>query len=264
MINILWPKHVPITSEDSIAEQRRMLLEDQLRKSGRVPIQVNINMDSIMPFSEIADLLEVEVHRWRIIHLLTSDRRSVNPTLRTRVAQFFARPLPCLRCLHVGNVCLEDDQWNPAGMFVRVEAPSLHTLSCHTYLVLPLSNYYLRYLSITSINLDNLQPPLDRLRLEFRQLVELRITGCNPGAFLAACSTPNLVKLIVNAETLSYTHPHTLSHYLHLRELQWDDRGPDPAFSMLLPRCPNLTRFANYIVGGKTRFRKPPETIHPP
>ncbi|KAG8984060.1 hypothetical protein FRB90_005592, partial [Tulasnella sp. 427] len=118
-------------------------------------------------------------------------------------------------------------------------APSLHALSCHTHLVLPLSNDYLRYLSITSINLDSIQPPLDRSRLEFRQLVELRITGCNPGAFLAACSTP----------TLSYTHPQALPHYLHLRELQWDDRGPDPAFLMLLLRCPNLTRFANYIVG---------------
>ncbi|KAG8973741.1 hypothetical protein FRB90_009875, partial [Tulasnella sp. 427] len=250
MINVLpLPNTFPITPGHDVAEHRRMMLEAQLRRSGSVPIQVNIDMDSVMKFSEIADLLEAEGRRWRIINLLASNRRTNDPTRLSRLAQLFTRPFPCLKSLHMGNVCLADDKGHSVAMVVQVDAPALHAVSCHSHLVLPLSNDCLRYLSVTRINLDKMQLHLDRSRLEFGQLVELRISRCNPGALLAAFSTPNLVKLIVDSKYSDYTPPESLNQYPNLKELQWDDMGPDPTFSMLLPRCPNLTRFADYIVG---------------
>lgn len=93
---------------------------------------------------------------------------------------------------------------------------------------------------------------MGELRVELEQLFELRITNCDSGAILSALSTPFLSKLVVDGPVAPYLVPIanlSLPQYHHLKELQWRDLGRDQTLTTLLPLCPNLTVFANYIVG---------------
>ncbi|KAG8924782.1 hypothetical protein FRC01_011061 [Tulasnella sp. 417] len=100
-----------------------------------------------------------------------------------------------------------------------------------------------------NVDLKNLNPPVDGLRVELEQLVELRITDCDPGAVLSTFSTPILGKLVLDNKRRSYVLPESLPEHQHLKELQWNDVGQDPTFTRFLSLCPNVTVYADYVVG---------------
>ncbi|KAG9026407.1 hypothetical protein FS837_004622 [Tulasnella sp. UAMH 9824] len=85
-------------------------------------------------------------------------------------------------------------------------------------------------------------------RVELSGLVELRIIGQDPLSILSIFLTPALCKLVIRGMSFS-PFLESLPQYQHLKELQWDDNGPRDYFNKLAPLCPNITSFANYIVG---------------
>ncbi|KAG8929268.1 hypothetical protein FRC01_004615, partial [Tulasnella sp. 417] len=91
--------------------------------------------------------------------------------------------------------------------------------------------------------------PIGQSQIELPELLELRITNCKPGPVLSTFSTPALRALVIYALEMSGESPEDLPEYPHLRDLQWFDVGNDPAFKLVFRRCPNLTRYANYVVG---------------
>ncbi|KIO21475.1 hypothetical protein M407DRAFT_28930 [Tulasnella calospora MUT 4182] len=245
----MWPKGAkPL----GYGEAQRMFLKQQLAGSGEVPIQVNVVMDKVDDFTVTFDLLRSQAHRWQVFNLLTApDSGMSEPIDQSQLEGLFNLPLPCLTSLHVGRCWVRPATGDRRRISasLQVDAPRLRALSCELHLAIPRSPSHLRYLSITGVHLENLQPSVDGLRVELDQLLELQITACNAGAILSAFSTPILSKLVVDTKTASYPVPQSLPQYQHLKELQWDDLGPDPTFSMFLPLCPHLTFFADYVVG---------------
>ncbi|KAG9039874.1 hypothetical protein FS837_000893 [Tulasnella sp. UAMH 9824] len=245
----LWPKGA---EKLGYGETQRVVLERELTASGELPIQINVGLDDVDDFQATFDLLREQAHRWQVFNLFTEpDRDMIKPIGQSQFEGLFNLPLPCLTALHIGGRWVRPDTNRRARMSasLQVDAPRLRALSCELHLVVPRSPSHLQFLSITGVHLEQLEPSVNELRVELNQLVELRITACNPGAILSTFSTPILNKLVVDTKTASYTVPQSLPQYQHLKELQWDDLGPDPTFSMFLPRCSNLEFFADYVVG---------------
>ncbi|KAG8954841.1 hypothetical protein FRC04_010323 [Tulasnella sp. 424] len=234
----------PQTSESQLSA-----LELQLRRSGQLPIHINIEQQHVVDFGAVVDALQVHRHRWQTFNLLAS-KHTRRRIIRSQLIEIFKNPLPSLTSLQIGRGPLQLAEDEPLiATWFQVKAPRLHSLSSEFHLILPFSPSPLRTLTITGVDLERLYPPLDGLRVQLDQLVELRMEDCNPGAVLSILDTPRLSGLVVDCKTRNHPSPHSLPSYHELKELQWDDLGPDSTFSMLLPLCPNLTFFADYIVG---------------
>ncbi|KAG8924781.1 hypothetical protein FRC01_011060 [Tulasnella sp. 417] len=231
---------------------QRTTLERLLKQSGELSIHVNVGTNDIEDFAAIFDLLQNGAHRWQVFNLIAPSKNSMSvPIRQSQFCGLLNVPLPCLTSLHIGGCWVEPDGGEDLTMSagLQVDAPNLRALSCELHLAIPRSPSRLRYLSITNVDLESLRPPVDGLPVELDQLVELRITACHVGAILSAFFTPILSKLVVNTKSEYYTVSQSTPQYLHLKELQWDDWGRDPAFSTFLPLCPNLTFFSDYVVG---------------
>ncbi|KAG8913720.1 hypothetical protein FRC01_004413 [Tulasnella sp. 417] len=233
-------------------DYQKRALERQLKRCGELPVQVNVGADHVDDIAAIFDLLQNQAHRWQVFNLLTQPPND-KPTAigHSQLLGLFNRPLHCLTLLHIGACWVKSDEGDgrTISASLRVDAPNLRALSCDQHLVIPCIPSRLRFLSIANVDLEDLRPPVDGLRIELDQLVELRITESNPGAILSAFSTPILRKLVIDDRDPGDPVTESLPQYQHLKELQWYDVGPDPAFTAFLSRCPNLTVFADYVVG---------------
>ncbi|KAG8906317.1 hypothetical protein FRC01_008053 [Tulasnella sp. 417] len=233
-------------------ESQKRALERQLKRCGELPIQVNVGADHVDDIAAIFDLLQNQAHRWQVFNLLTQPPNDKPKAIgHSQLLDLFTRPLHCLTLLHIGACWVQPDEGDGRTTFasLQVDAPNLRALSCDQHLVIPRIPSRLRFLSIANVDLEDLRPPIDGLRVELDQLVELRITESDPGAILSAFSTPILSKLVINNEEPSYPAAESLPQYQHLKELQWYDVGPDRTFTTFLLRCPNLKVFADYVVG---------------
>ncbi|KAG8929266.1 hypothetical protein FRC01_004613 [Tulasnella sp. 417] len=239
------------TGRSGNGEAQRMNLQRQLKRSGELPIQINVQLDSVEDPAAVVDLLRNQAHRWQALNLLPTWRTGLRrPIRQNQLSGLFDLPLPCLTSLNIGRRLISPDLGEGNGTTSwQVGAPHLRALSCDLRLVIPTSPSHLRYLSIANIDLEDLQPFPDELSVELGQLVELRITTCNLGAILSTFSAPILNKLIVEDCQSDDPPLKPLPQYQHLKELQWEDFGPDPTFAALVSLCPNLRLFSNYIAG---------------
>lgn len=239
------------TSIPGHADYQKEDTERQLERSGERSIQVNVGMDKIEDVEVVFGLLRNQAHRWQVFNLLTAETRMSEEIGQSEFMSLFNLPLPRLTSLHVGRCWVRMDASERfEGICFQVDAPNLHALSCEVHLALPHSPSRLKFLSLRSVYLGELRPPVGELRVKLEQLSELRITDCNLGAILSAFSTPFLSKLVVDDPVGHDPVPDlSLPQYHHLKELQWRDVGWDQALTNLLPLCPNLVVFANYIVG---------------
>ncbi|KAG8900663.1 hypothetical protein FRC00_011849, partial [Tulasnella sp. 408] len=113
---------------------------------------------------------------------------------------------------------------------ISVDAPELQSLSCHFHIVFPISPLLLTSLSLTAIEVEYLESFLYSGCIHLPRLLDLHLS-----------------KLTVLEETPSDVDPGPLLQYSLLEELQWSDTGYTPTLPMVLARCPNLLRFANYL-----------------
>ncbi|KAG8909184.1 hypothetical protein FRC01_007089, partial [Tulasnella sp. 417] len=67
MINVgMWA-----SLDSSQGESQKAALERQLKRSGELPIHVNVRTDDIGDFAAVFDLLQNEAHRWQVFNLIT-------------------------------------------------------------------------------------------------------------------------------------------------------------------------------------------------
>ncbi|KAG8925178.1 hypothetical protein FRC00_004256, partial [Tulasnella sp. 408] len=232
-----------------------------LERSGRLPLTVVMCPENIQDIGSVSEAIQKHFDRLEILSLIAEDnrpgpswpdgRREPTRTTGYQVSGLLARPMPSLKVLSVAE-CLKPLVDRLSGRLmstqkdVRVDAPELETLSCHTHFIIPESPARLSSLSITRVNLDR----LGRRPVELPHLVDLKIENCDAGTILSSFVIPSLRRLVVgNWDWETRNTLAQLPRYDTLQELQWSTTGTDPVFVPLCRLCPNLKRYCNYIEG---------------
>ncbi|KAG8946785.1 hypothetical protein FRC04_011441 [Tulasnella sp. 424] len=226
-------------------------LKRALGRSGQLPLMAIIAPERLPRFQVVHEALHSDdFQRFSTLAFVVPDR--IAPTLQTTgedILQLLQNPLPSLKRLHVGRLRF-DPKNGYVTLQITIDAPELRELSFERHFIFPEFPSRLTSLSITSVSNNSLGVPLTPGCLEIPLLLDLCISECNPTPFLLAFITPSLRRLVVTYDVSTIDElPPPLRAYPNLEELQWSDRGPDQTFSTLLPLCPNLTRYSNYLIG---------------
>ncbi|KAG9026408.1 hypothetical protein FS837_004623, partial [Tulasnella sp. UAMH 9824] len=228
-------------------EAERIMLERRLKRSGELPFQVNIESNSDVDLELIFDCLRSQEHRWQALDLFPTHISA--SVYRSQLTSLFSTPLSCLTSLRVGPFWAWMESGSTKRTWFWVDAPNLCALSCESNFVIPHSTSSLKFLSLTFVFPLFLEPRVGEPRVELGGLIELRILHCDAMPILSIFFTPNLCRLVVRGVPRSSPPPGSLAQYQHLKELQCADGGPPEHFHILAPLCPNITSFANYVVG---------------
>ncbi|KAG9051180.1 hypothetical protein FS837_011295 [Tulasnella sp. UAMH 9824] len=214
-------------------------------RSGTPPLTVTIAPERLVDFPRVVECLDRAVYRLDTLNIIPM--YDIPQGWCSHVGNLFERSFPTLQRLSVGNfVTYAYPRSLP--LEISVNAPELQNLSCRFHLVTPLSPHLLTSLSLTAIEVYDLEQFLSSGCIQLPRLLDLRLdVSSDAGQFLSTFSTPSLQKLTVLEETPSVADPRPLSQYPLLEELQWSDTGYTPTLPMVLARCPNLIRFANYL-----------------
>ncbi|KAG8895584.1 hypothetical protein FRC00_007260, partial [Tulasnella sp. 408] len=239
-------------------------LKGVLRRSGQLPLSVMIAPESVAQFRAVEKALGDECHRISTLTLVRMDERVEGMPSAEGVQQFLQHPFPSLKRLSVGNIYTSTDPEQSKRLQIMVESPQLQELHSHYHFIFPKSPSCLTSVSLTSVySFPN--SPVIPSTFDLPSLLDLRISDCNPSAFLSAFVTPSLRKLFIIDDVPTSGPVPPLRLYPSLEEVQWTDRGPDRTFAAFLPLCPNLVRYSNYQVGHekeiKFQFIDTPATV---
>ncbi|KAG9048350.1 hypothetical protein FS837_000153 [Tulasnella sp. UAMH 9824] len=239
-------------------------LKGVLRRSGLLPLSVMIAPESVAQFRAVEQALGDECHRISTLTLVRMDERVEGMPSAEDVQQFLQHPFPSLKRLSVGNIYTSNDSEQSDRLQIMVDSPQLQELSSHYHFIFPKSPSYLTSISLTSVY-PFPSSPLIPSTFDLPSLLDLRISNCEPSAFLSAFITPSLRKLFVIDDVPASGPVPPLRLYPSLEEVQWTDRGPDHTFFAFLPLCPNLIRYSNYQMGHekdiKFQFIDTPATV---
>ncbi|KIO21469.1 hypothetical protein M407DRAFT_28923 [Tulasnella calospora MUT 4182] len=225
----------------------------RLKKSGSLPIYVTVAPEYISDFSTVLDILKEHAHQLETINIVKM-RHLKSVTLRhissEQLLQLFRLSLPSLKRLHIDAFRLVPPRPEPwVGGRVEIDAPQLYHLSSHFHILIPHNPSQLTSLSMSGIDMLTLQSTLTQGQVQLPKLLHLRIVDCEPGLLLSTLSIPLLQVLVYHSEEPSTQPPEELPEYSHVKDLQWSDVGLDPTFDLVFRCCPNLTRYANYVIG---------------
>lgn len=225
-------------------------LREYLTRSGQLPIDVTIAAYSALDFKPVVQTLHEHAHRLDALSAIRWDEGNWYSGLyRNPIEELLHCPFPTLKHLFIGP-CPTSFSWRTASQSrINTESPQLRTLACSYHLIIPSQPSLLTHLALDWVDLDAIRPPLEESTIELPHLLELCLKDCHPTVILSTLSAPALQKLAVRQTTSSHLSPREIPSYLNLREIQWQDVLPDPALRVVLRSCPNLTSFANYIVG---------------
>ncbi|KAG8924780.1 hypothetical protein FRC01_011059 [Tulasnella sp. 417] len=226
-----------------------------LERSGSLPLRLTVAPEF---FSKVGWLEVIRKHARRLesLDLVYNPK---NGTIRRispeHLVQLLELPFLSLKRLHLGRLyfTLTTLGWSDPFQ-INLNAPHLHQLSYHFQLIIPSTPSRLTFLSISGSDFSLIKLPIGQSQIELPELLELRITDCEPAPVLSVFSTPALQALAINADEISAEVPEDLPEYPHLRDLQWLDVGNDQTFELVFRHCPNLTRYANYVVGSENKL----------
>ncbi|KAG8894164.1 hypothetical protein FRC00_009404 [Tulasnella sp. 408] len=250
----------PEESQWRTVRQRELILEIQkrLEKSGSLPLHLAIAPEFVTEFDFMLQVLEKHVCRVETLNILTaSKRRSIRYIRQEDFEHLLGLSLSSLKRLYIGKLDIADalpETDDSSLLQINLDAPHLDELFYHFHAIFPTSPSRLTLLSISRSSFSFVDPPFSRGQIELPELLELRIAKCAPGPILFVLSTPILQILIFHSSYTSVDEPEELPEYPHLRDLQWADEGPDPTFDLVFRRCPNLTRYANFVVGREKKI----------
>ncbi|KIO20980.1 hypothetical protein M407DRAFT_29367 [Tulasnella calospora MUT 4182] len=220
--------------------------------------------ECIEHFQVVEEALSDQFQRIGTLSLVKTNKRVEGMPHAEDIQQFLKHPFPTLKCLNVGDIYISADPEQSSRLQIMIDSPQLQHLSSHSHFIFPKSSSCLISISFTSIYPFPSSPLLPS-SFDLPLLLNLRLSGCDPSAFLSAFITPSLHKLFVIDDVPAHGPIPPLRLYPRLEELQWTDRGPDPTFSTLLPLFPNLIQYSNYQVGHekniKFQFIDTPATI---
>ncbi|KAG9048351.1 hypothetical protein FS837_000154 [Tulasnella sp. UAMH 9824] len=222
-----------------------------LERSGQLPLSVMIapeRVERLVHFPNVHEALEDHLQRVETFSLVRMEGKRQNMPSRRDIELLLRHPLPSLKRLNVDNfkTCYAGTWWSDR-LRITVDSPQLEELSCHYHFIVPQSPLHLISISLSSI--DSLTDSFIPKKIDLPLLLDLRLTKCNVTTVLSAFVTPSLRRLFVDENLQRFLIPSSLRPYPKLEELQWNDEGSDPTFSALLPLCPNLIRYSNYLVG---------------
>ncbi|KAG8954839.1 hypothetical protein FRC04_010321 [Tulasnella sp. 424] len=230
-------------------------LRERFGKSGSLPLHLTIAPGFISDFGIVLRLLKEHAVRLETLTILsnTSMKASLAHDISSEhLLQLLKLPLSSLKRLQMDELTIAN--FTPEAdttLRIDIDAPTLHQLSSNIYFVIPQTPSRLTLLSIANLDLDSIRPSVNWSRTELPKLLELRMANCEPGLILSSLLTPALQALIFQGYAPTQV-PTELPEYSHLRDLQWFDTGPEPTFELVFRRCPNITRYANYVVGQET------------
>ncbi|KAG9039872.1 hypothetical protein FS837_000891 [Tulasnella sp. UAMH 9824] len=242
---------VGVTSEDRSGPGQEGLINAQnyLDKSGSLPLHLTIAPEYVSDSGFMLQILKKHVGRVEILNIISGEIDDRSIPLH-HLDQLLRLPFLSLKRLQLDE--LQVDISTPEmdlPLRIDLDAPHLHQLFYHLYVIISPTPSRLSLLSISGSDDEWIEPPAVRRQIELPELVELRITESDPGSILSMFATPVLQVLIVRCEYTSNKVPGKLPEYPHLRDLQWSDVGHDATFELVLQQSPNLRRYANYVIG---------------
>ncbi|KAG8901135.1 hypothetical protein FRC01_009917 [Tulasnella sp. 417] len=227
------------TEESSIVE-----LESTLARSGTLPFAVNVASGRLVDL-RLVECLYREAYRLSTLNIIPTYDNARR--WRSHVDHLSERSFPTLKRLTVGNV----PPWpttSTGSSQILVHAPDLQSLYCNHHVVFPFNPLRLTSLSLTGIDVHSFEALLSSGSFHLPQLTDLHLDFYDAARFLFISSTPSLKKLAVIERVPARSGPRPLPQYPQLEELQWSEAiFAGPNLGALLPRCPNLIRFANYL-----------------
>ncbi|KAG8946376.1 hypothetical protein FRC00_009631 [Tulasnella sp. 408] len=228
-------------------------LRAALERSGQLPLSVMMapeRIERLIHFPNVQEALEDHLQRVEAFSFVRMERKRQNIPSGRDIELLLGHPLPSLKRLNVDRFKISyTGYWWSDQLRITIDSPQLEELSCHYHFIIPQSPLHL-----TSISLSSVDSPTDSFtpkNIDLPLLLDLRLTKCNVATLLSAFVTPSLRRLFVDENGWRISTAPSLRPYPKLEELQWNDEGPDPTFSALLPLCPNLIRYSKYQVGGE-------------
>ncbi|KIO20996.1 hypothetical protein M407DRAFT_29383 [Tulasnella calospora MUT 4182] len=256
---------IPVNTDTPGADGRVEWLRECLKRSGDLSINLIITSERLLGLRPLLQTIHEHAYRFQTFTVvLWNGYKDQDPEVHIPpIKKLLDYSFPALK-----NLLLSPPSFQPfvPRLMINTESPELHTLSCFYHMIIPSQPSNLTRLTLKWFELDDIQPPLGGSQIELPNLLELCLKKCrNPLGILSALSAPALQKLTVH-QTKSYIRfPPEIPPYRNLRELQWEDVLPDLALGPVLRSCPNLTRFANYIVDRRQdlqiRIREGPPCI---
>lgn len=234
-------------------------LQDRIKRSGQLPLNLLIALDRLVKFDAVVDVLIQDAHRWGSVYLAHEDPapmfRLATQSFRD-VERLLSLPMPMLKSLSMERFRTPDGTLTLHTININNPLPSLERLSCTGHFVTLASAPLLTTITLTDVDMERLQPQPTPGPLEFASLTNFSIINSNHVLdILSIFPAPSLRKLITDSSTDVYDDqpqkPIPVFPVLNdLEELQWTDKGGDhQALKHLLGKCPNLRRFSNYVHG---------------
>ncbi|KAG8909085.1 hypothetical protein FRC01_007136 [Tulasnella sp. 417] len=219
-------------------------LERTLARSGTLPFAVNVASGRLADL-RLVECLYREAYRLSTLNIIATYD---NPHIwSSHVDHLSERSFPTLKRLTVGDVSTRRTNF-PGSFQILVHAPELQSLYCHYHVVFPFYPLRLTSLSLTGIDVHSFEALLSSDSFHLPQLIDLHLDFSDTALFLSRFSTPSLQKLAVIERMPLIFGPRPLSQYPQLEELQWSEAMfTGPTLATLLPQCPNVIRFANYL-----------------
>ncbi|KAG8909084.1 hypothetical protein FRC01_007135 [Tulasnella sp. 417] len=221
-------------------------LEMTLARSGTLPFAVNVASGRLVDH-RLVECLYREAYRLSTLNIISTDN---NPRRwRSHVDHLSERSFPTLKRLTVGHVPTWPSTSTGSSQML-VHAPELQSLYCSFHVVFPFNPLRLTSLSLTAIDLDSFEYLLELSSGSFHlpQLIDLHLDFYDAARFIVIFSTPSLKKLAVIERVSTIFERGPLPQYPQLEELEWSEAVfTGPNLAALLPQCPNLIRFANYL-----------------
>lgn len=243
-----WASSLPQgIGKESLAE----ILDQALERSAHLPIDVSVVPDRIPDFPTVTSTISKHAPRissLSLIHHFGRQSRAQELISPDQVKEFFAHSFPALEQLVIGPLGLKPQSFSRSFAF-NIDAPQLRRMACEMHFIIPHSASRLTHLSLYNVKSTGLDPPLSFFSVELPQLLELHLSGCEPGEILPTLSTPSLQTLIAHNNRVRANLQAKPPQYINLRELQWGDLGTETCFQEILELSPNLTRYSNYVFG---------------
>ncbi|KAG9048363.1 hypothetical protein FS837_000166 [Tulasnella sp. UAMH 9824] len=242
-----WGSMLP---QDDQGELLAKMLEEILKRSAQLPIQVTVVPELIPDLAIVTKALSPHTHRLSSLSLLGNEDRRRGPIHVDRLEDLLNTPFPALQRLVIWSLGLHPHADLLSESYdVKLTAPKLRQLACDLHFISPHSTSLLTHLSLAYVTWDDPYLGLPLGPVELPQLLELYMTYCHPDKILPTLLSPALQTLIVHKHERGRRLLPKPPQYANLRELQWCDVGQEECFDEILELSPNLTRYSNYVLG---------------
>ncbi|KAG8946798.1 hypothetical protein FRC04_011454 [Tulasnella sp. 424] len=212
-------------------------LREHLTRSGQLPIAVTITQHHALDIKPMVQTLHEHAHRLDALSAIWwGDGNCYSGPRPYPIEELLHCPFPSLKHLFIGPPPSPYSKPAVSRYRINTESPELRTLTSSYHLFIPSQPSLLTHLALDWVDFDAMKPPLDKSKIELPHLLELCLRDCHP---TAGRSSNELIRPTSPGDSkLPQSPRNTVAR-----------RSARSALGVVLRSCPNLTSFANYIVG---------------